>query len=119
MTCREKLLAEHPEQIDPRHIGGCYGCPSFYGYAPDPKNGGRCIITCKECWDREVTGMATIDIEKPVTKVKIFARVAIPTLEDAINEFIVGKEIIDIKFQVNVFAGNPMGSAMVMYRETE
>jgi hypothetical protein len=58
-----------------------------------------------------------MEIKEPVTKVKIFARVTIPTLEDLINEFIVGKEIIDIKFQVAAFAGNPMGSAMVMYRE--
>ena len=52
-------------------------------------------------------------------KVKIFAKDQYDELENAINEFIVGKEIIDIKFQVNVFAGNPMGSAMIVYREAE
>lgn len=36
MTCREKLMREHPDMIYPTAIAGCEGCPSNYGYLPNP-----------------------------------------------------------------------------------
>lgn len=53
MTCREKLAKEHPEKINPNVEGGCWGCPSYYGYMSNPV----CYeISCGECWDREIPG---------------------------------------------------------------
>ena len=58
MTCREKLKIEHPEYVDTSYRGGCKGCPSNYGYLPDPPaiKGyfDDCTITCTVCWDREI-----------------------------------------------------------------
>lgn len=39
MTCREKLKMEHPELVDERFCGGCYWCPTHYGYLPMPTKG--------------------------------------------------------------------------------
>lgn len=55
MTCREKLAIEHPKEVRPNSPGGCFGCPSHYGYLADPDS---CCDgmseTCTECWDREI-----------------------------------------------------------------
>ena len=58
MTCRELLMQEHPSDVDARFYGGCHGCPSGWGYAPDPewcstRNSGN-YSRCSECWDREI-----------------------------------------------------------------
>lgn len=58
MTCREKLKIEYPDKISEYGIGGCLGCPSIYGYLPDPE---YCIYSCNrgictKCWDREIPG---------------------------------------------------------------
>lgn len=58
MTCREKLMIEHPDKICEVFYGGCIGCPNFYGYlpvpfyCPDDEVGNR--ETCTKCWDREI-----------------------------------------------------------------
>ena len=54
MTCREKLMMEHPEKIDPKAVGGCRDCPSTYGYLDDPKWCGYSRELCRDCWDREI-----------------------------------------------------------------
>ena len=54
MTCREKLAMEHPEEIDPEHLGGCNGCPHAYGYAKKPERCRPNEENCTKCWDREV-----------------------------------------------------------------
>ena len=50
MTCREKLKLEHPEL---NIYVPATGCPSRYGYLPDPDTccGGT---SCDACWDREI-----------------------------------------------------------------
>lgn len=55
-TCREHLKREHPEDVDPECIGGCYGCPSVYGYATKPSlcDGGTTVEICQRCWDRPI-----------------------------------------------------------------
>lgn len=52
MTCREKLKQEHPDKINDFYVAGCSGCPHKYGYANKPDN--CSLITCNECWDREI-----------------------------------------------------------------
>lgn len=56
MTCREKLKLEYPEKVRNDSFGGCVGCPSSYGYLPNPAYctfaGGNNV--CKVCWDREI-----------------------------------------------------------------
>ena len=54
MTCRERLVIEHPDCVssDGRYLGGCLGCPSRYGYMDNPDNCDSTI--CYECWDREI-----------------------------------------------------------------
>lgn len=54
MTCRERLLVEHPEYIGDRFVGGCSGCPKDYGYARDPELCRPGEKNCRKCWDREV-----------------------------------------------------------------
>ena len=60
MTCREKLMMEHPERIDEYYIGGCEGCPRDYGYMDDPEycdHSNKVIhdgVSCTKCWDREI-----------------------------------------------------------------
>lgn len=56
MTCREKLKKEHPTCIDDRNCGGCFGCPSEYGYLGIPE---YCphhsdANACTKCWNREI-----------------------------------------------------------------
>lgn len=61
MTCREKLAIEHPEFVKEEaterfgsYAGGCKGCPIDYGYAKDPAGCYERVISCDDCWDREV-----------------------------------------------------------------
>lgn len=67
MTCREKLAMERPEEFKKFANGCCKGCPSGYGYLPDPPN---CVDdwdwNCNDCWDREIpeeTPKDTVTIE--------------------------------------------------------
>jgi hypothetical protein len=53
MTCLEKLKLEHPDKPDYNRPGGLAGCPSHYGYLPDPEDC-MCEIDCVECWNREI-----------------------------------------------------------------
>ena len=54
MTCREKLAMEHPEKVGFGYIGGCYGCPTPYGYAKKPEWCEETEESCTKCWDRDV-----------------------------------------------------------------
>ena len=55
MTCREKLAIEHPERLVPEYTSGCWGCPSDFGYLPDPEYcNGRIDDKCCACWDRDI-----------------------------------------------------------------
>ena len=54
MTCREKLAIEHPKKVGFGYIGGCYGCPTPYGYAKKPEWCKETEESCTKCWDREV-----------------------------------------------------------------
>lgn len=58
MTCREKLKAEHPLMVGDYNIAGCAGCPSEYGYLPDPDwcGDGPIETGCGRCWNREIPG---------------------------------------------------------------
>ena len=53
MTCREKLRMEKPGFVDEEFKGGCFGCPSCYGYLDDPIYCDDCN-DCTKCWDREI-----------------------------------------------------------------
>ena len=56
MTCREKLKIEYPDKVNNITGCGCTGCPSGYGYLPDPyycKHYGDPEL-CTKCWDREI-----------------------------------------------------------------
>ena len=56
MTCREKLAAEHPENVDRAYPGGCRLCPHSYGYLPRPDHCKPPFSEglCDQCWDREI-----------------------------------------------------------------
>lgn len=58
MTCREKLMMEHPECAQSIEAGGCEGCPSYYGYLSDPDWCGCFSVNmekaCTRCWDRDI-----------------------------------------------------------------
>lgn len=54
MTCREKIMIEHRENVSPAYCGGVRGCPGDYGYLGDPE---YCDVTpekCERCWNREI-----------------------------------------------------------------
>lgn len=71
MTYREKLLAERPEYVSPRYLGGCQGCPgSIVNGAPTIEtcalNGNTSDEACAACWNREIPKARTMmDILKP------------------------------------------------------
>lgn len=56
MTCREKLMLEHPGMVGNQYQGGCCGCPSMRGYLEDPPEEWCKKVLCTECWDREIPG---------------------------------------------------------------
>lgn len=53
MTCIEKLKLEHPDKVEEDYQ---HGCPSAYGYLPDPDSAfDYCTQNkCAECWNREI-----------------------------------------------------------------
>ena len=53
MTCIEKLKLEHPDKVDKDYQ---HGCPSAYGYLPDPGSAfDYCTQNaCEKCWNREI-----------------------------------------------------------------
>ena len=55
-TCRERLAREHPEKVNKMFDGGCFGCPTHYGYADKPEMCEHSINAdvCSHCWDRPV-----------------------------------------------------------------
>lgn len=63
MTCREKLIREHPDLRAARISD--IGCPHNYGYLPISHGcgeGGWEGITCSACWDREIPETEETDI---------------------------------------------------------
>lgn len=59
MTCREKMMIEHPEDVSEDWDGGVAGCPCHVGYLSTPGgcNGDYEKINddiCRACWDREM-----------------------------------------------------------------
>lgn len=62
MTFRERLTKEHPDKIDEKFDGGCFGCPYDYGYEDRSK---YCEISanCTDCWNREMEEKEMANIE--------------------------------------------------------
>lgn len=58
MTCKEKLIADHPEWTEERIDRIIkHNCPSDCGYLEDPTDEDGepiCYKHCSECWDREI-----------------------------------------------------------------
>lgn len=57
MTCREKMMIEHPDDVENFWLGGVAGCPDDVGYLPKPEGcyGYKLDGTkCTKCWDREI-----------------------------------------------------------------
>lgn len=68
MTYRELLQKEHPENVDEEYVGGCFKCPSSYGYEADNANGQPCLkhvwqsdVICAACWNREIPGSEPLE----------------------------------------------------------
>ena len=51
MTYKEKLQAEHPEQIETYWLDHC---PDSFGYEEYSDCGNFVCDECKACWDREI-----------------------------------------------------------------
>lgn len=57
MTCREKMMLEHPDDVKRGWVGGVAGCPHHVGYLAKPEG---CTgekydgDICRQCWDREL-----------------------------------------------------------------
>ena len=56
MTCKEKLIAEHPEwtKADISYFIHNKGCPSVCGYLDNPDICSSSYNECERCWDREI-----------------------------------------------------------------
>lgn len=54
MTCRERLIKEHPEFVSEDYKEGCWSCPSDYNYMDDPDYCNMNESQCRLCWDREI-----------------------------------------------------------------
>ena len=53
MTCKEKLIADHPKwtEMDINYRIHHCDCPSVFGYLDDPD---YCATDCAKCWNREI-----------------------------------------------------------------
>jgi hypothetical protein len=51
-------MVEHPDRVDSKFYGGCWGCPNDYGYMERPEFCDCCtpdnFLDCGRCWDREI-----------------------------------------------------------------
>jgi hypothetical protein len=71
MTCREKLQADYPDNVDKCYLAGARGCPHHYGYLSKPEycDSEDDIAACYKCWDREIpeteTCSATDNVNHP------------------------------------------------------
>lgn len=88
MTFREKLQAEHPEEVNEMFTGGCYGCPYEYDYESHCNcasvEAGRCTDDrCRNCWDREMPEEKKA--EEPV-EIKIEEEKKMRNLSDVIRD---------------------------------
>lgn len=58
MTCKEKLMKEHPDHINPKYVRGYAACPYIYGYTTVDNcrndEGICCYTLCEDCWNQEV-----------------------------------------------------------------
>lgn len=68
MTCKEKLMQEHPEWVNPIYYGGCWRCPNEYGYMDDPEYCDCNPTTCTECWNREIPESEPTNSPDPTEK---------------------------------------------------
>lgn len=70
MTFREKLFQEKPENVEEGYVGGCYGCPTTYGYETWEEGCENCNAImgsgkgCRACWDREMKEGRKKDMKK-------------------------------------------------------
>lgn len=70
-TCRERMKRENPAFVSDDFIGGCSGCPHFYGYTKErhpmcgaaTNNPETSLAICRECWDRPVEEDSKEDYE--------------------------------------------------------
>ena len=54
ITFRDMLKKEHPEYVSEDYVGGCHGCPTWYGYSDEIcENSDYTEEACRKCWDRE------------------------------------------------------------------
>lgn len=54
ITFRDMLKKEHPEYVSEEYVGGCKGCPSWYGYCDyTDETCDHSEKGCRKCWDRE------------------------------------------------------------------
>ena len=70
MTCKEKLVLEHPEHLNPNLWAGVDTCPTEFGYADKPAYCNDETLTCDErctmCWDREIPETENIKKENVI-----------------------------------------------------
>lgn len=70
MTCKEKLIADHPEWTADQIYYFVHEshCPSDFGYLDDPE-GGCDFMTCNVCWNREIP--ETTEVKKENEEMKV------------------------------------------------
>ena len=56
MTCKEKLKEMYPDYESVINILLDHICPEEYSLADEPEFCLRCDDSCKQCWDREISG---------------------------------------------------------------
>ena len=54
MRMRDLLEIEHPEEISDDYLGGCYGCPTGWGYEFYNSKCDHSKGACTACWNREL-----------------------------------------------------------------
>lgn len=79
MTFREKLREEHPSKVNVFTVGGCAGCPYWYGYEENQvftlcKGANSTNKECEACWNRQMPEDNNIkekEVKKSMTKTKV------------------------------------------------
>ena len=96
MTFRQKWQEEHPNE---EFVVGKVACPSNYGYRPRETVNDCKPVTCRQCWNSEMTAEDTMAN-------------AMKNLSDAAKQ--AGQNILDcIRADAEKIAGKPTGKALI------
>ena len=113
MTCKERLMKEHPYANADYIV--LHRCPSEYGYLEKPES----CADCTACWNREIP-----EIKETPVRFKIFSEDVAPTTcsiraDDQVNIWLDANPNIDILDFKYCESDSKHHSICIMYKEVK